>query len=117
MTMKTLLAITTAIAAPTIAYAASIALPGVVFTTPSSANSTSIACTQTAASNLVVPVAAGAQIFDCTVQPSSWTGTVTLSGGPPFTLTAPVGNKVTVVLSAAVTTAGTLQPGTLTASP
>ena len=36
MTMKTLLAIAAAIAAPTIAYAASIALPGVVFTTPSS---------------------------------------------------------------------------------
>lgn len=117
MTTKMLLAVAVAIVTPALAYAATVALPGVVFTTPSSANSTSIACAQTAATNLVVPVAAGTMIFDCTVQPTSWNGTVTLSGGPPFSLTAPVGNKVKVVLSEAVTTAGTLQPGTLTASP
>jgi hypothetical protein len=96
------------------ADAATLALPGVVFT---SAPSTSIACTETAASNLVVPVAAGTVIFSCTVAPSTWTGTVSLSGGSPFTLTAPVGNAFNVTLSAAVTAPATDQPGTLTTSP
>lgn len=94
--------------------AATLALPGVVFT---NSGSTSIACSETSVTNLVVPVAAGTTIVTCTVSPSTWTGTVSLYGGVPFTLTAPVGNTFNMILSAAVTAAATDQPGTLTSTP
>jgi hypothetical protein len=96
------------------AAAATLALPGVVFTGPVS---TSITCTETAAANLVVPVAAGTVIFQCTVQPTNWLGAVSLSGGSPFALTTPVGNTFNVILSTAVTAPATDQPGTLTTVP
>ena len=113
--MRNLLLAAAAVAlSATSACAATLALPGVVFT---SAPSTSIACTETAAANLVVPVAAGTVIFSCTVAPSTWTGTVSLSGGSPFTLTSPVGNAFSVTLSAAVSAPATDQPGTLTSAP
>jgi hypothetical protein len=98
----------------TAACAATLALPGVVFTAPAS---TSITCTEATAANLVVPVAAGATIFSCTVAPASWMGSVSLSGGSPFTLTAPVGNAFNVITSVAVTAPATDQPGTLTTAP
>ncbi len=109
------LALLTAVLLPGIAArAATLALPSVVFTSPSS---TSITCTETAASNLVVPVASGTVIFTCTVAPSNWAGTVSLSGGSPFTISGLSGNTFNVSLSTAVTTPATNSPGTLTTSP
>jgi hypothetical protein len=87
-------------ATPAFSQGATLALPGVVFTAP---GSTSIGCTETAAANLVVPVAQGATIFSCIVQPSSWTGAVSISNvNGPFTVQPPVGNTFLVVTSAAV---------------
>ena len=97
------------------AYAITLTLPAVVFTSPPS---TSIACTETAAANLVVPVAVGTVIFNCTVSPTAWNGTVVAPLlAAPFTTTAVVGNTFNVTLSAGVTAPATDAPGTLSVSP
>lgn len=100
---------------PAFAQGATLALPAVVFT---AAGSTSIACTETAAANLVVPVAQGANVFSCIVQPSTWTGAVSIAANGPFTVTPPVGNTFNVVTSAPVSAAATYStPGNVSTLP
>ena len=53
------------------AQSATLTLPSVTFTSPVSS---SIGCTETAAANSVVPVAANTVIFTCSVSPSTWGG-------------------------------------------
>ena len=79
--------------------------------------STAISCTEVKPKKLVVPVADAAVIFNCTVKPAKWRGTVALSGGAPFTTTVPSANKFSVVLSRAVTVPGTYLPGTIRSTP
>lgn len=114
--MRRLLIAALAAAAPTagVAHGATLALPSVVFTSPAS---TSIACTETAAANLVVPVAAGTVIFSCTVTPSTWSGTVTGVAAPFAVPSGAVGSAFNVTLATAVTAAGTDAPGTLVTTP
>lgn len=103
-----------AIGSSAAAQGATITLPSVTFTTPAS---TSITCTETAAANLVVPVAANTVIFSCTVAPSTWTGTVAGSLNAPFAVAGLSGNTFNIVLSTAVTAAATDTPGSVTTSP
>lgn len=96
------------------AYAATVTLPSVTFTSPIS---TSITCTQTAAANLVVPVAANTVIFSCVVAPAKWNGTVTATLNAPFAVAGLSSNTFNVVNSVAVTVAGTVVPGSVSTSP
>lgn len=97
------------------AQAATLTLPSVTFTSPAS---TAITCNETAAANLVVPVAAGTVIFTCTVAPSTWTGAVSLNDPTGiFTVSGLSGNTFNVVLALAISAPATDAPGTLTTVP
>lgn len=96
------------------AQGATITLPSVTFTSPVS---TSITCVETAAANLVVPVAANTVIFSCTVAPSNWVGTVAASLNAPFAVSGLSGNTFNVIVSSAVTVAATDTPGSVSTSP
>jgi hypothetical protein len=94
-----------ALAAPLAANAASTNF-AIVF---SEAPSTSISCTGVA--NLTVPVAAGSIVATCTVLPSTWTGSVGISGtgAAAFVVGTPSGGVVPIeVGSAAYSTVGTV---------
>jgi hypothetical protein len=93
---------------------ATLTLPSVTFTLPVS---TGINCTETAASNLVLPVASGTVIFTCAVMPVNWAGAVSLNGSGLFAVSGLSGNTFNVVLTSAVTAPATDAPGTLTAVP
>jgi hypothetical protein len=104
------------------AQAASLTLPSVTFTQIPAA--TGITCTQVPAANLVIPTGgslpAGTDIFDCTVQPTGWTGAVSLSGGTPaglFVTTPLNANAFSVVLASPVSAPATDTPGTLQVIP
>lgn len=82
-------------------------------------NATSIVCTQTVVS-LIVPVAAGTVMFNCTVSPTGWVGSVALSNSVPaglYTVVNQSGVTFQVALASAVTVAQTTMPGTLNATP
>lgn len=115
--MKKLLAACIAAAAgfaalPALAQGATLVLPSVVVNSPAS---TSITCTATGAP-YTAPLAAGTTVFNCTVAPATWTGTVSLSGSQ-FTLSTLSGVTFNVLVGATALTAGTYSPGTLTATP
>lgn len=100
------------------ANAAQLILPSVVVTAPAGVVSQTPVCTQTAAANLVAPVAAGTVVFSCVVPPTGWIGVVQFSGGSPFGVTPLVNNTFNVVFSTAVASAMTFAaPGTLTTTP
>ena len=76
----------------------------------SEAPSASISCT--GAANLTVPVAAGSIVATCTVLPSSWTGSVGISGtgASAFVVGTPSGGVVPIeVGSTAYDTIGTVE--------
>lgn len=82
-------------------------------------NSTSIVCNQTTVS-LTVPVAAGTVMFNCTVSPVGWVGSVALAGTAPkglYTIVNQSGVTFQVALATAATVAQTTTPGTLNATP
>ena len=95
------------------AWAATVTLPSVTFTSPPS---TSITCTPSGVS-LVVPVPVNTIIFNCTVAPSGWSGAVTGTLNPPFVVSGLSGNTFNISLSAAQTTAGTVAPGSVSSAP
>lgn len=97
---------------PALAHAATLTLPSVTVT---SAASTSIACTPTAAS-YPAPMAVGTVAFNCTVQPAGGTYAVSISGSQ-FGVTALSGSNFSVSVIGSALPAGSYSPGTLTAVP
>jgi len=98
------------------AQSASVTFPSVTFTSPVS---TAITCNQnTPAGGWVVPVAAGTVIFSCTVTPPAWQGGVNQTGlNPPFGVGGLSGSQFNIIITSAVTTAGTVNPGSVSAMP
>ena len=110
--MKKLLFICAMLLVGSQARAATLTLPSVTFTSPAS---TTIACTQTG--SLAVPVAAGSVIFTCTVSPATWIGSVAANLVAPFAVSGLSGDTFSIIVSSAVTVAGTVSPGSVTTSP
>lgn len=97
------------------ANAATLTLPNVVITNPP-VPSTGITCNQTTPLPFA-PVAPATVIFSCSVAPSTWTGTVSLSGGNSLVLGPLGGTAFNVVVGSTALVAGTYAPGTITATP
>ncbi|MBV8739840.1 MAG: hypothetical protein JO007_21815 [Alphaproteobacteria bacterium] len=106
--MKHFLATIALFLAPVTASAANTTV-SIVFNSPAS---TGISCT--AGGPFTVPVAAGTQIATCAVNPSNWSGALTLSGSQASNF-ALSGTNI-VVGTNPITTAGTVTL-TLTATP
>ncbi len=78
--------------------------------------STSI--TATPVTGLVAPVSPGTVLYNCTVAPSNWTGSVGLSGTPADMVVGTVSTgSFTIVVGASSLGAGTYSGGTITTTP
>jgi len=113
--MIKLLATIALCASASVAEAATLTLPTITIVNPPPA-STSITCIEVTPLPFA-PVAAGTVLWNCSVAPSNWTGTVSLSGGNQITLTPATGNTFQVIVGATPLDAGTYSPGTITSTP
>lgn len=104
-----------ALLAASSAEAATLALPSFTVSNPPPA-STSITCNQVSPLPFA-PVAVNTVLWNCTVAPSNWTGTVSLSGSNSVSVSPATGNLFTVMVGPNALTAGTYVPGTITATP
>lgn len=100
-------------AALSVAHAATLKMPSVTITGDPS---TTITCSAPP-SNLVAPVAPGTVMSTCTVEPSTWSGAVSLSTGPQFAITGLNGSKFNVAVGATALVAGTYPLGTVQTAP
>jgi hypothetical protein len=96
----------------TAAHAASLTLPSVTVTGPIS---TVITCNAVAA-KYPPPLAAGTVVFNCSVAPTGWVGSVSLSGSQ-FLVANLNGVTFTVNVGPTALPTGDYQPGTLQSSP
>jgi hypothetical protein len=113
--MKVLIFLPLMLMGASIADAATLTLPSFTVSNPPPP-STAITCTETSPIPFA-PVAVGTALWSCTVAPSNWLGTVTLSGGNSLTTSPPNGNLFSVVVGPTALSAGTYVPGTITATP
>ncbi len=97
---------------PLAAIAATMTVPPF---TVSEGPSTGITCSAIS-SSLVAPVAAGTVLASCTVAPSGWTGTVTVSGST-LVASSLTGNTFNLAVGATPLAAGTYSGITVTSAP
>lgn len=104
-----------ALMAASSANAATLTLPSFTIVNPPPP-STSITCNQVSPLPFA-PVAVGTVMWNCTVAPSNWSGTVSLSGSNSVQVSPATGNQFTVLVGPNPLPAGTYVPGTLTSTP
>jgi hypothetical protein len=97
------------------AHAATLTLPSVTIVNPPPP-STAITCNQVSPIPFA-PVAPDTVIWNCTVAPSNWTGTLSITGGNSLAVTPATGNAFSVVVGATALAAGTYPSETITATP
>lgn len=97
------------------AHAATLTLPSFTISNPPPL-STLITCNQVTPLPFA-PVPVNTVLWTCTVAPSNWTGTVSLSGSNSVTPSPTNGNQFTVMVGPNPLAAGTYTPGTITATP
>lgn len=113
--MRRFLFIVSVLLAASSANAATLTLPTFTIVNPPPP-STLITCNQVSPLPFA-PVAVNTVIWSCTVAPSNWSGTVTLSGGNSVQVSPATGSQFTVQVGPNPLPAGTYVPGTLTPTP
>jgi hypothetical protein len=92
---------------------ATLTLPQITISSPVS---TSI--TATPVTGLTAPVASGTVLYNCTVAPATWLGTVALSGTPADMVVGTISTGAfTIVVGASALGSGSFSGGTITTSP
>jgi hypothetical protein len=113
--MKRLLLSAALVLSASAADAATLTLPSFTIVNPPPP-STSITCTQVAPFPFA-PVAVGTILWNCSVAPANWVGTVSLSGSNSVTLSGTNGNAFSVQVGPTALVAGTYVPGNITSTP
>lgn len=95
------------------ADAALLNLPAVAIIAPTSG---SIVCSEVGGAGSIHPGAPSTVVFNCTVSPATWSGTVTVTNNK-FVVQNLVGTTFDVAIGAAAIAPGTISAGTLTSTP
>ncbi len=92
---------------------ATLSLPSVIITSPTS---TSITATEVGGAGSIHPGAPGTKIFNCVVNPATWTGAATVVD-THFAVANIVGNTFDVVIGPTAVAPGTYTPGATNSTP